>query len=167
MIAAVEAVSAALDLVGLVSFDFLLDDGVPLLLEVNPRPSATLDVFDDPAGALFRAHVAACKGGVLELPRLKGGRAAAVLYADRGAVMPSPLTWPPWTADRPCPGTRIARHRPIATVLASGATAAEAEQICRLRLDELAEMLYGRTGDREINNAKIYRPRTERIGTSS
>ena len=41
-------VCAALGLVGLVAFDFLLAGRRRLyLLEVNPRPSATLDVFDD------------------------------------------------------------------------------------------------------------------------
>ena len=44
---AVERVCAALGLVGLVAFDFLLAGDTPHLLEVNPRPSATLDVFDD------------------------------------------------------------------------------------------------------------------------
>ncbi len=34
-------------LIGLVSLDFVLHDGEPLLLEVNPRPGATLDIFDD------------------------------------------------------------------------------------------------------------------------
>lgn len=51
-----------LRLVGLVSFDFLGVDGAPVLLEINPRPSATLDILDGAHGAMFRAHVAACLG---------------------------------------------------------------------------------------------------------
>ena len=169
MTAAAEAVGRALRLVGLVSFDFLLADGVPYLLEVNPRPGATLDVIDDPSGALFAAHVAACRGEMLALPPLPapGPRAVGILYADQGALVPAVSPWPSWTADRPMPGTRIPRHRPVATVLAAGETAATAELNCRQRLDELALMLYGRAPDTERNNAKTLRPRPERFGASS
>ena len=74
---AAEAVCAALGLVGLVAFDFLLVGDAPILIEVNPRPGATLDVFDDAGGALFRAHVDACGGKIAALPapprRARGG----------------------------------------------------------------------------------------------
>jgi predicted ATP-grasp superfamily ATP-dependent carboligase len=165
--AAVEAVCGALNLVGLLSFDFVLADAIPYLLEVNPRPSATLDIFDDAAGSLFRAHLAACRGGKIELPEPQGASAAAILYADQGPLTLGDLAWPAWTADRPSPGTRIPRHRPIATVLTYGETATKAEQNSRRRLEELALMLYGRAPDSERDNAKTYRPRPERFGASS
>ena len=163
MIDAVRGVCRALGLAGLVSFDFLLSGGIPHLLEVNPRPGATLDVFDDAEGALFRAHLAACAGQPGLLPATRGCRAAAILYAGRDAITPG-AAWPPWTADRPRPGTRIPPYRPIATVLANDATAEGAERNCHRRLDELAEMLYARTADREPKNAKIHRSRSERLG---
>jgi len=165
MSAAAEAVSSALGLVGLVSFDFVLAEGVPYLLEVNPRPGATLDVFDDQSGVLFSAHVAACRDEALSLGSLpqQGGRAAGILYADGGSLIPTMAEWPSWTADRPMPGTRIPRHRPVATVFAAGETATAAELNCRHRLEELASMLYGRALETEQNNAKALRPRPERV----
>jgi predicted ATP-grasp superfamily ATP-dependent carboligase len=166
MSAAAEAVCGALKLVGLLSFDFVLAEGTPYLLEVNPRPSATLDIFDDAAGGLFRAHLAACRGGNIELPEPQGTRAAAILYADQGPLTVGDLAWPAWTADRPAPGTRIPRHRPIATVLTYGETATKVEQNSGRRLEELALMLYGRAPDSERDNAKTYRPRPERVGAS-
>ncbi|HEY7669978.1 MAG TPA: ATP-grasp domain-containing protein [Hyphomicrobium sp.] len=168
MTAAAEAVCGALHLIGLVSFDFLLAGAVPYLLEVNPRPGATLDVFDDASGSLFAAHVAACRGEGFTLDPLlpPAARAAGVLYADQGPLSPVLSAWPSWAADRPMPGTRIQRHRPVATVLATGETAAAAELNCRRRLDELALMLYGRAPDWERNNAKTYRPRPERVDAS-
>ncbi len=169
MTAAADALCGALHLVGLVSFDFLLAGNVPYLLEVNPRPGATLDVFDDQSGSLFAAHVAACRGEPFALAPLptSGAKAAGILYADRGPLISAVPEWPSWTADRPMPGTRIPHHRPVATVLASGETAAAAEHNCRRRLDELALMLYGRATDTERQNAKTYRSRPERIGASS
>jgi len=52
-------------------------------LEVNPRPGATLDIFDAPPG-LFGLHVAACAGRLERGWRAPPGAAAsAIAYADR------------------------------------------------------------------------------------
>ncbi len=134
-------------LTGLISLDFVLHEGEPLLLEVNPRPGATLDIFDDPSGSLFAAHLAACSG---ENPAtfLKGrwqparAAAAAYLYADNGAITVPTINWPEWAADRPIPGSEIARGQPLATVTATALTSHEAENLCRARLSALAELVY-------------------------
>jgi predicted ATP-grasp superfamily ATP-dependent carboligase len=169
MAAAAEAVCRELALVGLVSCDFLLANGVPFLLEVNPRAGATIDVFDDAKGTLFQAHLAACRGLPVTLPAAPmGARAAAILYANAAPLTVGAMPWPDWSADRPPPGTRIPSHRPIATVFADGSDATVAEQNCRGRLDELAHMLYAQTRNRERTHAaEVHRPGTERLGTSS
>ena len=46
---------------GLASADFLANEGEALLLEINPRPGATLDIFDCGATPLLRLHVNAVK----------------------------------------------------------------------------------------------------------
>lgn len=135
------------DLKGLVSFDFVVHDSEPLLLEVNPRPGATLDIFDDATGSLFTAHVAACANenpALLLKDRWHPPRAAAAayLYADQGSLSVPALDWPDWAADCPQPGTEIARGQPLATVLATGLTAEDAENLCRERLSALAELVY-------------------------
>ncbi|OYW54545.1 MAG: hypothetical protein B7Y80_05670 [Hyphomicrobium sp. 32-62-53] len=135
------------DLVGLVSFDFVVHDGEPLLLEVNPRPGATLDIFDDATGSLFAAHVAACahENPAMILKdrwRPPQAAAAAYLYADQGALIVPNVDWPEWAADRPQPGTEIARGQPLATVTATALTSDDAESLCRERLSALAELVY-------------------------
>jgi predicted ATP-grasp superfamily ATP-dependent carboligase len=144
MIAAAEALAPALGLIGLVSFDFLLSGATAYLLEVNPRPGATLDILDDARGTLLAAHVAAALGEPLpgapeEAP---GARAAAFLYADEGPLEIAPLAWPDWSADRPRPGALVGAHQPLATVLAGGESAAAATARCRQRLGQLRELLY-------------------------
>jgi predicted ATP-grasp superfamily ATP-dependent carboligase len=138
------AVVRALDLVGLVSVDFLVSDsGLPSLIEVNPRPGATLDVFDDAPGTLFSLHLDACLGNAESRPAPKASpRAAAVLYADPGALRIGELAWPNWVADRPRNGTWIAAGSPICTIMASGDDAAGAEQLCRRRMRALCQRLY-------------------------
>lgn len=168
MTAAARKLCTALGLVGLVSFDFIVAGDTPYLLEINPRPGATLDVFDDEAGTLFKAHVAACGGSAPRLPATTGSRAAAILYADPGPLVINSTDWPPWAADRPSPGTRIPRYRPIVTVFASAPTPDAALGNCRQRLAELGEMLYAQARNQERDdNAEVQRPGPERLGSSS
>jgi predicted ATP-grasp superfamily ATP-dependent carboligase len=112
---------------------------------MNPRPGATLDIFDDIRGNLFRAHVEAGLGNELwqerDLPAAQS-RASAILYADQGSLTAGEINWPDWTADRPAPGTAVPVEQPIATVFAEGATADEAERVARDRLSTLLSLVY-------------------------
>ena len=144
MTAAAEALAPALGLTGLVSFDFLLSGETPYLLEVNPRPGATLDILDDASGTLFQAHIAAALGEPLAREPVPSSqaRAAAFLYADDGSVTIPALRWPAWSADRPRPGTLVGAHQPLATAFAQADTAAAARAVCTQRLGELRCLLY-------------------------
>lgn len=145
MIAAAATLTEVLDPVGLVSFDFLVEGAEAYLLEVNLRPGATLDIFDDLKGNLFRAHVEAGLGNELwqrrELPAVQS-RAAALLYADRGPLIARAIEWPDWASDRPAPGTPIPSEAPIATVHAEGNSDIEAEAQARARLSTLEDLVY-------------------------
>jgi predicted ATP-grasp superfamily ATP-dependent carboligase len=132
-------------LVGLNSLDLMLDDaGGFHLLEINPRPGASLDVFDgEGPQALFGRHVAACKGRLLSGWRPpKRASAMSVVYADRLLRVPRNITYPPWLADRPAPGARIELGAPVCTVMAAAADAEAARHLVLARgrrvLDALA-----------------------------
>ena len=62
--------AAAFQLTGLGSADFLLGDEGPLLLEINPRPGATLDIFDSDDMPLLGLHLEAVLSGKLPKARL-------------------------------------------------------------------------------------------------
>ena len=126
-------------LCGLNSADFLVrGDGLDLL-EVNPRPGATLDIFADPSGVLFRLHLDAC-AGVLprSTPTWPGAAAAATVYADADICLPGNFVWPDWTADRQPSGESVPCGAPLCTVLGEAPDAAAAEFLVR---DRAAEML--------------------------
>ena len=57
-----ENLARHLGLRGLNSADFLIEGDTAWLIEINPRPGATLDLFDSPSAPLFALHVDACRG---------------------------------------------------------------------------------------------------------
>jgi len=135
MSAAVQAISRAFAIKGLASADFLVRDGEPLLLEINARPGATLDIFDRGATSLLRLHIEAAKDGKLP-PRalsFRDAMASSIVYAERGGATPSDIEWPAWVADRPKPLEWIDKHRPICTVLARAASVAQAKRLVEAR----------------------------------
>jgi uncharacterized protein len=145
MLDAVYRLSRALELKGSVSFDFIVDGPTAYLLEINPRPGASLDVIDTDDGARFEAHLAACRNGKLYFGAGNGSdtsKAAAIVHADRGALTLGYFDWPVWSADRGAPGTHIPAGAPIATVFAEASTPDAAEALARARLAELESLIY-------------------------
>ena len=132
---AVHRVMQSIPLVGLNSADFLVDGDEFRLLEINPRPGATLDVFEPAQGSLFALHIAACDGELGGAPpRFDDAHAAAIVYAERDIASCPALRWPDWTADRPQPGTAIKAGEPLCTVTAAASTAAAARVLVNERL---------------------------------
>jgi predicted ATP-grasp superfamily ATP-dependent carboligase len=118
----VGAIAHEFDLVGLNSADFLVSDDAVWLLEINPRPGATIDVFESNNGPLFAHHIAACEGRPTPMSPSFAFKAAEIVYAPRDIVIGEGRNWPDWAVDRSPPGTRIAADDPLCTVLGSGAT---------------------------------------------
>ncbi len=139
MIGAVSRIAAAVGLVGLNSADFLAGPAGWCLLEINPRPGATLDLFDrPPMPSLFGLHLAACAGTLpTELPPLTGCRAAMVVYSAAPILLQDGLCWPDWTADRPRTPTCIPAGAPLCTVIADGPDVKEARRLAGRRAREL------------------------------
>lgn len=144
------AVAREFNLIGMVSFDFIVNETEVNLIDINPRSGATLDIFDDDRGTLFAAHIAACTGAnpvaiLQENWTPPVARSSSYLYADRGALTVPNLAWPEWTRDRSPQGTKIHAHEPIATVIAEAETPDEAERLCGERLGILQSMMYDST----------------------
>ena len=123
-------------LVGLNSVDFLVSDDQFWLLEVNPRPGATLDIFESDNAlddTLFARHIAACNGTLPPPSRQSGARAAEVLRAECDVVSSPRMDWPIWARDRQPAGSFVAKGEPFCTILADGADVAEAMRLLKER----------------------------------
>jgi uncharacterized protein len=136
MIDAVERVASAFGLKGLGSADFLTNEDEIYLLEINPRPGATLDVFDSDELPLLGLHFDAMLTRRLPAGRLPlvGGSAAAIVYATEPVTVSNGMDWPVWTGDQPRCGERIDKNRPICTVWARSAIKAEARRLVEERI---------------------------------
>jgi predicted ATP-grasp superfamily ATP-dependent carboligase len=121
---------------GLASADFMVDENKALLLEINPRPGATLDIFDCGARSLMRLHLEAVREGRLPESGLKfdDAMASAIVYAVEAGSVPRGMVWPEWSADRPKSSEWIDKNRPICTVWARGSTKAEVKRLAEERI---------------------------------
>jgi predicted ATP-grasp superfamily ATP-dependent carboligase len=151
---------------GLVGIDLVVDPaGGPHVLEVNPRPTASMELFERSGAVRLAAdHLAAC--GV-ELPRPAGAAAAppadvtwakAVLFARREIPVDAPLLARlaalarPWTAadggwpavaDIPRPEQMLAAGSPVVSIFARGDGTAETVAALRDRVAAVHRLVAG------------------------
>lgn len=117
LVAAVEGVLGRIPLFGIGSADFVVDDTVATLLELNPRPGATLDVHDTPDDPLLVHHLAAVAGlASRRPPRRPGIRASGLAWAGEAGTVDPAFAWPDWAADLPWPGAQLGAGDPLCTV---------------------------------------------------
>jgi predicted ATP-grasp superfamily ATP-dependent carboligase len=150
MTATVKKLARAYPIKGLASADFLVRDDVPLLLEINPRPGATLDIFDHGRRPLLSLHIEAVREGKLpsRALALQDAMASAIVYAARRAQAPADGVWPAWVADRPKPSEWIDKSRPICTVSARAGTVAAARRLTEARSRKILQLFQAAsTGD--------------------
>ncbi len=115
----VEALARRLPLCGLAGLDFLADGGDVRVLELNPRPTASLALY--PASNLFALHLDACAGRLPTAPLPHAWRPCgeAVLYAEIPLSVPADHRWPPNCADLPEGATDFAPGEPVCSVRSS------------------------------------------------
>jgi predicted ATP-grasp superfamily ATP-dependent carboligase len=140
-------------LVGVNGIDFVARRGIPYPVEVNPRPTASMELAERAYGlSVFEIHARACAGALPQFD-LSAARAAqraaigkAIVYA-REDVLPGDTD--AWLGDRsvrdiPVPGDAIRSGRPICTVFAEAGEA----NACRQGLLARARGVYGAVGRR-------------------
>jgi predicted ATP-grasp superfamily ATP-dependent carboligase len=117
--------AAAFGLRGLFGVDLVWDGAQAWVVEVNPRPSASLETIEAVHGVRsIGAHLDACAGRLPPAERAgppTGAAGKAVVYATEDVRVPDTREW----ADRgirdvPHPGEPIAAGHPICTLVATG-----------------------------------------------
>jgi len=141
---------------GLNGLDFILSAGVPHLIEVNPRYTASMELLEETCG--FNAvdlHLeAACDGRLPAGPLGPGRRddrrsvagarflAKGILYAEHRVRSVDPeLLAGRGCRDLPAAGEIIEAGHPICTLIATGSSGPECRRILALRAGEVRRLL--------------------------
>ncbi|MDH5358492.1 MAG: ATP-grasp domain-containing protein [Gammaproteobacteria bacterium] len=110
-------ISSKTGLLGLNSLDFIISEqGELLLLEINPRPSASAELIGSIV-SIFHHHINACHGSLPDKPIIDTVTKGSLryLYARHNYRIPSDVSWPSECHDLPAAGTLIKKHAPICT----------------------------------------------------
>jgi uncharacterized protein len=139
--AVASALTEEFGLRGLNGIDFVLHAGRPVVLEVNPRYTASMELIERAAGTpVFGLHVAALTGTLPPAPPPIGPGywGKAIVYADRPRIAPATGAWiRRGVRDVPIPGSAFTRGQPICTVFAHARSAAQCETALERRGETL------------------------------
>lgn len=157
LINAAQKLTTEFGLLGLNSLDAIVDetanpawaDGQVFVLEINPRLSATFDLYSCAKRNLFKRHVDVClnqyglnQNAAYQLD-LKC-KAHAIVYAAEQIALSAPVLWPDWVIDTPQLSEKILRisnGEPVCTVLAYADSAEAAKKIAQSRVEIIQNLL--------------------------
>jgi predicted ATP-grasp superfamily ATP-dependent carboligase len=140
--------AGAFALRGLFGVDVVWDGAHAWTIEINPRPTASLEAIEAAYGvSVFDAHLRACAGALPQFePEYRGAAGKAVLFATEDVIVGDSARWlERGVRDVPHPGERIAVGRPICTLSATAPTPYDAlagleEQAARLHAELAARV---------------------------
>ncbi|MCK9396900.1 MAG: ATP-grasp domain-containing protein [Methylobacter sp.] len=113
----------AFALKGLNSLDFIHADDLSYVLEINPRPSASMQLYDQD---LLGRHIQSCERAQ-SVGRNSVAYCAAwqdyhsgyqVVYAAQDLIIPDRFQWPDWCMDLPKPGNMCRAGQPLCSIIA-------------------------------------------------
>jgi predicted ATP-grasp superfamily ATP-dependent carboligase len=138
-----DSLVAASGLVGLNGLDFMMRDGEWSALEVNPRPTATMDLYDpDFPRGLLDWHMRATRGELPDAPVPDGpARAHGIVRAPFAWEVPADFRFPEWCRDLPDPLARFSPGDPVCTVHAAAGFPDSAVQLVRERAAALTRSI--------------------------
>ncbi|MDP2247032.1 MAG: ATP-grasp domain-containing protein, partial [Nitrosomonadales bacterium] len=142
LLEAAQKLTSAVGLRGLNSLDAMMVGERLWVIELNPRLTATFDLYPTVNGELFELHVQASAGSLTNWPHLNSNsRAHYIVYAPENITLSETFDWPDWVADIPSLTTHIKAGDPICTVTAEANSADEAVMLMAERVKQLIKQL--------------------------
>lgn len=139
----VKVLAKNLGLTGLNSCDAICNGDDVFILEINPRLSATIDLYKHIE--LMKLHIDVsqtqlCKDSIQYFDAIELSCAHQVVYAEDDLILKEELVWPEWVSDIPSNKT-IELGAPICTVRAQAETASLAKQMINERMSVIKRKL--------------------------
>lgn len=144
--AACRTVARRFGVVGAFGVDAVFDGETAWVLEVNPRPTAGLEVADRLAGGgAFAVHAAACRGMLpgpaAAAPAAPRAAAKVVLYSPADVLAPPPRAWGRGARDLPHAGEPLHAGQPVCTLVGEGGEPMELTERLLARAERLSRRL--------------------------
>lgn len=150
LVGAAQKLTHSFGLVGLNSLDAIVTaDNQVFALEINPRLSATVDLYHFAQPDLLWRHVQVCLGasGLKLQPtdtQSQHSHAHAIVFAAQAMMLTEPLPWPEWVVDTPSADQlplKVSAGAPICTVIAEADHAAAAKKLAQGRVAIVENLL--------------------------
>lgn len=126
--------------------DFIVRQGIPYLIEVNPRWSGSIELFERVYGFnAFDMHRQSCEGSLpmYSMDVLDRFWAKGIVYSRKKLMIKDPAQWPKALyADIPHPGEVILHGYPVCTILAESETLDASWQAVLTGVSRLEKELY-------------------------
>ena len=101
---------------GLNSLDFIQEGDTVFVLEINPRPSASLQLYD---ADLLTRHIKASQGELTDYaPSYTGYTGYQIVYAQQDVMIPDGFEWPDGCMDLPGFGVMCRAGQPVCSIIA-------------------------------------------------
>jgi len=125
---------------GFNSVDFIVNDNKCYVLEINARPSASLNLYDFD---FFSAQINSClgKGLLNSVGFLKAYQAYQIIFAETDIIINKHLIWPSWVSDIPWEDSIINTGMPICSIIAGGKNEQQVEDLLLVRQKQLKNFL--------------------------
>lgn len=117
----INQLTASYELYGLCSLDFVFYKHQCYVLEINPRPPASMQLYDS---MLLNLHIQACTHKLKNFQNTQKPNnlhtAYQIVYAPRKIVISEGMNWPSNSCDLPKARTIIHKGQPICSMIATG-----------------------------------------------
>ncbi len=101
---------------GLNSLDFIVHKEKCFFLEINPRISASIQLYEE---SVMTAHIESILSRKIPEMTIKQRQIAyKVIFAEQDTRIECTNNWPEWCVDRPPPGSIISQGQPICSIIA-------------------------------------------------
>lgn len=144
VIGIVDKLVGELSLRGVNSLDFILNEEGVWVIDLNPRPTATLELYEHLIEeGWIKQHIRACQGELPVLPIIGSTMTNGhmIVYAPRTLEIPVEMRWPAWIKDRPLPRARITQGQPLCSLFAEDISAEKVEARLAHRQEEILSQI--------------------------
>ncbi|MBS7287951.1 MAG: ATP-grasp domain-containing protein [Candidatus Freyarchaeota archaeon] len=145
-----EKICEFLGLVGSNGVDFVLKEGQPVFMEVNPRFQGTIECVSMVTGMnVVEKHIEACQGRLPEEVDVKGFAVKGIVYTTERSVIPD-LRDVPFIYDITKPGEVVDAGSPVCSIQLTAST----PEKCMKNLREITSIVYSKLR-RDIKNREM------------